>query len=85
MRSQHAYPDPGPEEVGWKAALRRAAHDVAAKHELWELSVEARDRLIMEAYDDKVPVSEIAGVALVAKSRVMQVVAEQATAEGRDN
>ena len=70
--------DRGPEDATWKARLRRSAHDVAAKRELWEGAIEARDALVLSAYDDCERISDIADVALVTHARVVQIVAAKA-------
>jgi hypothetical protein len=75
MGSKAAYSDPGPAEAGWKPALRRAAHDVAAKHELWHAALERRDRLVLEAWEAGTPIREVADVALMTHVRVEQIVA----------
>jgi len=82
-RTRPVYPDPPPGAQDWQARLRRAAHDVAAKHELWELAVRARDKAVLDAYDDHHKVDAIADAALVAHSRVFQIVAAQAADDAR--
>lgn len=58
-----------------ESALRRAAVDVEAKRQVYNASIELRDRLVLELYDAGVHVRRVAKVALMSYPRVLQIVA----------
>jgi DNA-directed RNA polymerase specialized sigma subunit len=55
----------------------RASLDVEAKRASLEASIEHRDGLVLELYDQGKPVREIARVMKLSASRVLQVVARR--------
>lgn len=59
-----------------KDRAHKAAVDLEAHRQLESAKVELRDRCVIELYDARCPVKEIAQVVMLAPSRVMQLVAK---------
>jgi hypothetical protein len=85
MTIQRANPDDAKTADSWAERLRQKAAALE-RHRRAEAPLrEARDRDIVEAYDAHHTVAEIARAALMVKSRVEQIVAENSAAEGRQS
>jgi hypothetical protein len=75
--------DPAQRADEWETRLRRASLDVERKRRVWVDAKAERDRLVVQGWDARLTAIQIAAVAAIDPSRVSQIVAEWAAAEGR--